>query len=99
MTAAIQDGQAYALPEILNLKAAAGLYADLSAARGHHLTLDASDVQRLGGQCLQVLLAASQAWRADGLELSIINPSDAFTHTLGLFGATFDDATHKETLT
>jgi chemotaxis protein CheX len=98
MTASIEDGQAYALPETLNLKAAAGLYADLSAARGHDFALDAADVQRLGGQCLQVLLAASEAWRADGLELSIINPSDAFTQTLSLFGATFGGATHKETL-
>jgi len=98
MTLALHDSPAYALPETLNLKAAAGLYADLAGARGHDIALDASDVQRLGGQCLQVLLAASQAWRADGLEFCIINPSDAFTHTLGLFGATLGDAPHKETL-
>jgi chemotaxis protein CheX len=98
MTSAAQDPQAYALPETLNLKAAAGLHADLAGARGHDLALDASDVQRLGGQCLQVLLAASEAWRADGLDFSIINPSDAFTHSLGLFGATLGGAPHKETL-
>ncbi len=97
MTSAIDDEQGvYTLPETLNLKAASGLQVDLMAARGHDLVLDASDVQRLGGQCLQVLLAASEAWRMDGLDLSIVNRSDAFTHTLGLFGATFGGASHQE---
>jgi chemotaxis protein CheX len=93
----IENGRGvYALPETLNLKAASVLHTDLMAARGRDLTLDACDVQRFGGQCLQVLLSASEAWRADGFELSIVNRSDAFTHTLGLFGATFEDASQQE---
>jgi chemotaxis protein CheX len=98
MTSEPDDQGRYALPETLNLKAAGGLYADLAAARGHDLALDAGEVQRLGGQCLQVLLAARDAWRSDGFDLSIVNPSDAFTQALRLFGATFEGSLQKEPL-
>jgi anti-anti-sigma regulatory factor len=45
-----------------------------------------------------VLLAAAAAWRSDGLNLAIVNPSEAFTKALALFGARFDDGSHKELL-
>ena len=46
------------LDPILDLKAAASLQAAILAHRGQALELDASAVQRLGAQCLQVLLSA-----------------------------------------
>ena len=86
------------LADVLDLKAASGLQIDLLAARGRNLIVDASEVRRLGGQCLQVLLAADAAWRADGLSLQVTNPSDAFTQAVGLFGASLDGRPHKEQL-
>jgi anti-anti-sigma regulatory factor len=46
------------LADCLDLTAAAPLKAQLLAARGTPLSLDASAVRRIGAQCLQVLLAA-----------------------------------------
>ncbi|MDR3508331.1 MAG: STAS domain-containing protein [Caulobacteraceae bacterium] len=78
--------ESLALAPVLDLKAAAPLKAALLERRGHPLELDAADVQRLGGLCLQVLLAAGAAWRADGVPMRIGPRSDAFLDALRLFG-------------
>jgi chemotaxis protein CheX len=86
------------LTAVLDLKAAADLHRDILARRGHDLVLDASDVTRLGGQCLQVLLGAVFAWRADGKSFSFDRPSAAFISALDMFGFVFDGGIHKEQL-
>ena len=75
------------LDPILDLKAATPLKAALAEHRGQSLQLDASGVQRLGGLCLQVLVAARQAWRDEGRELTIEPRSDSFSAALTLFAA------------
>jgi chemotaxis protein CheX len=93
------DATTLHLGPILDLKAAAGLHAELLKLRGVDLLLDAHEVQRLGGQCLQVLLAALTAWRADGKALSVVSPSEAFIQALTLFGlnpASFEYNQQKE---
>jgi chemotaxis protein CheX len=75
------------LPQVLDLAAAQPLLGSLSAARGHALLVDASDVQRVGGLCLQLLLAAQAAWRADGVAFSIVKPSAAFREGMRLAAA------------
>lgn len=75
------------LPTELDIKAAAPLAAELLAARGRDITLNASQIERVGAQCLQVLLSAAATWTADGMEMSIQEPSPAFVdaiHTAGL---------------
>jgi chemotaxis protein CheX len=79
------------LDPILDLKAASGLHAEFLARRGRDLMVDASEVRRLGGQCLQILLAATTAWGADGQKLSFENPSEAFEQALSHFGIHFDN--------
>ncbi|WP_287799477.1 STAS domain-containing protein, partial [Acidiphilium sp.] len=54
------------LDPILDLKAASPLAQALLARRGGDLRIDAGAVERLGGQCLQVLLSARATWEADG---------------------------------
>lgn len=78
----------FSLPETLDLRAASALKAALAARRGADLTLNASDVGRLGGLCLQVLLAADAAWRSDGHLLKIASPSEAFSEGARLMAAT-----------
>ena len=78
---------AIALPENLDLKAAAPLKAALLERRGVAITVEADQVRRLGGLCLQVLLAARKAWDQDGQSFSITGPSEAFVETTRLFGA------------
>jgi chemotaxis protein CheX len=88
------------LPNILDLKAAGPLTEKLIPLRGHDLLVDASQVERLGGQCLQVLVSAAATWQADGATADILNPSDGFVEglaTLGmrpedLFGASAEEA-------
>lgn len=75
------------LAEVLDLKAAAPLAAELLKLRGRAVFLDASQVQRVGGLCLQVLLSACRTWRKDGAPLSIVNPSVRFTEGIVLLGA------------
>lgn len=75
------------LPQILDIAAAAPLWSELSRARGRPVELDASDVERVGGLCLQVLLTARAAWLADCLAFRVVNPSTGFVEATRLMGA------------
>ena len=75
------------LGDSLDMTAAAPLVRELLARRGHPVALDASQVRRLGGQCLQVLLSAQVTWSADGAAFEIVNPSPEFAEALALMGA------------
>ena len=76
----------FKLDEILDLGAAAALKAALLERRGADLRVDASEVQHLGGQCAQVLAAATATWAADGAALTFLAPSDAFQQGARLLG-------------
>jgi len=80
------------LPEVLDLTAAAPLAQSLLTRRGADLTVDASQVSRIGAQCLQVLLSAEATWKADGMRLSLDNPTEAFLKGTALLGITFDQS-------
>ncbi|BDA82706.1 chemotaxis protein CheX [Aureimonas sp. SA4125] len=84
------------LPAHLDLTAAAPLAERFLAARGEAIAIDASKVERLGGQCLQVLLSAVVTWKADLTPLSIIQPSDGFESGLKLLGLSVDSLIEKE---
>ena len=75
------------LGETLDLCAAASLTRELIALRGQDLTIDASDVRRVGGQCLQVLLSATATWVADGHTMTFSSPSSDFIEGVTLLGA------------
>lgn len=79
--------QTLTLAESLDMNAAGPLHKEFLARRGKPVTLDASQVRRIGGQCLQVLLAAQTAWAADGAEFQITEPSTEFSDGLTLMGA------------
>ena len=74
------------LPDELDIRAAPPLAAALLAARGADLALDASQVERVGGQCIQVLLSAAATWSADGRALSVEHPSAAFIDAVRIAG-------------
>jgi chemotaxis protein CheX len=79
------------LPSVLDLKAAAPLTENLLSLRGNDLVLDGSQVERLGGQCLQVLVSATLSWHAEGMAFEISKPSEAFVDGLAALGVRFDD--------
>ena len=59
----------------LNTQAAGALLDDFRSRRGQDLTLDGGNVNFLGGQCFQVLLAARRHWQAEGHKIDIRDPS------------------------
>ncbi|HEY8618122.1 STAS domain-containing protein [Phenylobacterium sp.] len=77
------------LAPVLDLKAATPLAQALMALRGRDVTLNASAVQRLGAQCLQVLLSARNTWAEDGAQFAVSEPSEPFIETLALLGAPY----------
>lgn len=82
------------LASTLDLAAAAPLSAALRAQRGKPIELDVSAVERLGGLCLQVLVAAQRAWQADGVPFTLVNPSQPFADAVRLMAA--DELTASE---
>lgn len=81
------SAQPIALGENLDMNAAGPLAQALLERRGQPVTLDASQVRRIGGQCLQVLLSAQATWAADGADFQINEPSPEFADGLALMGA------------
>lgn len=86
------------LAEILDLNAAAPLVTQFLARRGADLRVDASHVQRLGGQCLQVLLSAAMTWKHDETHLSFVDPSPDFIDGLANLGIAASDLIDQELL-
>ncbi|MDE8346942.1 MAG: STAS domain-containing protein [Acidocella sp.] len=64
------------LPKVLDLVAAASLLESFIDRRGSPLVIDGGDVERVGAQCLQILLAARAAWATDNQVLALENCSD-----------------------
>jgi chemotaxis protein CheX len=65
------------LPKALDLRAASPLANALLSSRGGAMRLDASQVETVGAQCLQVILSARQTWERDGVPLTIVNATTA----------------------
>lgn len=66
------------LPPVLDPVAAPALLQAFLERRGQALVVNGGGVQRLGAQCLQVLLAARAAWEADDSALVMENCSRIF---------------------
>jgi len=75
------------LGDALDMTAAAPLVKELLGHRGQPISLNAGNVRRLGGQCLQVLLSAQSTWAADGQAFEIVEPSPEFAEGLAQMGA------------
>jgi chemotaxis protein CheX len=92
----LQEG--FDLPAALDTQAASALLEKFITARGNDLRIGAADVQRVGGQCLQVLLAAQAAWVADANALSFENISPEFTAGLETLGVSIEAISHQKEL-
>ena len=84
--ATLAERATVSLAPVLDLQAAEPLRAELMALRGRPLDLDASQVTRMGGLCLQVLMSARKIWSEDGVCLTVDQPSLAFSEQLAAFG-------------
>ena len=81
-----QPAESIQLPDTLDLIAARPLAKTLLSMRGSDVKIDASQVTRVGGQCLQVLLSAAATWDADHAILEVVSPSAEFIGGLKLLG-------------
>lgn len=79
--------QSVALPAVIDTASVAAVRNLILEHRGANLSVNATDVQRIGGLGLQVLLSAANLWAADGRCLTIDSPSAALTEMLRLTGA------------
>ncbi|KKX31958.1 STAS domain-containing protein [Rhizobium sp. LC145] len=84
------------LSPILDLNEASVLHGKLMSMRGSDVVIDASDVERAGVQCAQVLVAAARAWAADGKSFLVESASDAFDKTARLIGIDAKQLVAKE---
>ena len=75
------------LPASLDTRAAPALHEALMGFDGQPLTLDGSQVESLGGQCLQILLSSHETWGESETPFAIENSSDALTAQWSAFGA------------
>ncbi len=74
------------LSAVLDLNEASALHGKLMAMRGGDVVLDASDVERVGVQCVQVLVAGARAWDEDKKSFLVEKASNAFEKTMQLIG-------------
>ena len=74
------------LDETLDLNAASELARTFAGLRGAPVTIDPSHVGRMGAQCVQVLIAASKTWRADGIYFAVTPGSEPFNEGMDLLG-------------
>ena len=84
------------LAAVLDLNEASELRTKLMAVRGNSLTIDASGVERVGAQCMQVLMSGAKTWEEDKLSFSIGQVSDVFLKTSQLIGINIDHLLAKE---
>lgn len=81
------------LPERMDAATLAAVQAEILGCRGADLDLDASAVNRFGGQALQLVLAAFKTWREDGFRMRVCDPSDPVRDAFETLGC----APHIET--
>ena len=84
------------LPRSLNGAFVSDLSDALHASRGHALTIDASNVEHVGGLCAQLLLSARKTWRAEDRKFRFCNATEHFVRDIELLGCQIDLFKEKE---
>jgi len=85
-----------ALPAVMDLKAAGPLAENLAGFRGMPLNLDASGVEKVGAQCVQILMSVAATSKDDMAPIALVDPSPQFRTGLALLGLTPEAVMEKE---
>lgn len=88
----------FVLPARLDGTTASMVAEGLRPLRGQAIDLCGFDVERVGGQGLQVLLAAFWTWSEDGHTLRVVDPSSALSGGLQTLGFPLCDTPPVEEL-
>jgi chemotaxis protein CheX len=86
MTSSDEVPNVLKLPAVLDLTAASRLHEQVLALQEENIAVDATEVSRVGAQCIQVLLSAAESWRVAGRTFSVNQASEAFAKSLQLLG-------------
>lgn len=95
-TASNTHSRTIILPQVLDLRAATPLASEFLACRGDQVVVDASNVEKIGAQCIQVILSAAQTWEREGMLFSLTGPSGALVDALILAGIPIERLTEQE---
>ena len=79
------------LAESLDMAATVKLAGQLSGKRGAPLVVNASQVAKIGAQCLQILISARKTWASDDHSFRIVQPSQALLDSLAIVGISQSD--------
>lgn len=82
------------LPKILDMVAATPLRDNFLIKEGFSVLVNAENVQKLGAQCLQVLLSAKNAWEFNEYDFIVDKPSNEFIEFLSFMGIVIDDLSY-----
>lgn len=96
MATTTADTNSLQLAPALDFNEASELRGKLLAMRGKPLTVDASKVEKVGAQCMQVLMAGAKAWEEDKQPFSVTEPSEAFQKFTQLIGIDIEQLLAKE---
>jgi chemotaxis protein CheX len=96
MTQMQSAAQKLQLPEVLDMTYAGPLAEALLAKRGVSVAIDAAQVQRVGAQCVQVLMSAIATWKSDALAFCVTDPSQEFRDALSLLGVGLAEISTEE---
>jgi len=78
----------YTLPKVMKIDDCAQLYQFLLGAQGQAVVLDCSEVSRLHGLGVQMIIMAAKLWHAASISFHLEAPSEDFVtgcKTLGLW--------------
>lgn len=90
MSAKAKKPASLLLAETLDITEVTPLSSELLRLRGSDMRIDASQVRKLGAQCMQALLCASTTWTQDGTRLELIDPSPDFIQSVQAYGLDID---------
>lgn len=83
----------------MTVQHASALLENLQALEGQDVDLDASSIVSVSTPCLQILLAASEAWHSAGRRLRVTDPSTDFLMALDHLGISLDALQSQESPT
>ena len=83
---AAMETEQIVLPQAITGEMADDLFGELKAKIGSSISIDASQVERIDTQCVEVLVAASKQWDKDDCELNFSSVSDEFVTALQSLG-------------
>ena len=95
----VDESRRVKLDPVLDLRAAVPLADQFRAMCGVEVFVDASEVERVGAQCVQVLLAAKKTWDDAGDRFELLQPSSQFRGGLETLGLDLSNFQHAESTT